>query len=151
MDFEDCIKIIKRHEGLALKAYKCPADKITIGYGRNLDDRGIEEFEASNMLCEDVLNIYHFLLEFTWFSGLSEVRAGVVVNLAYNIGNAGLMKFSKMLKALEEEDYDKAAAELKDSKWYRQVGQRARDLVYMMENNEYPDGIFDRKIQLISM
>ena len=37
---------LRAHEGLRLKAYQCTADKTTIGYGRNLDDKGISNEEA---------------------------------------------------------------------------------------------------------
>ena len=41
---------LMRQEGLRLKPYKCTGDKLTIGYGRNLEDRGITESEAMAML-----------------------------------------------------------------------------------------------------
>ena len=43
-----------KHEGLRLKPYKCTAGKMTIGVGRNLDDVGISEQEALDMLFNDV-------------------------------------------------------------------------------------------------
>ena len=44
------IEQLKRHEGLKLKPYKCTADKLTIGVGRNLEDVGISEEEAEMLL-----------------------------------------------------------------------------------------------------
>ena len=38
------------HEGLELKPYQCTADKLTIGVGRNIEDRGITEDEARYLL-----------------------------------------------------------------------------------------------------
>ncbi|NBW16869.1 MAG: lysozyme, partial [Caulobacteraceae bacterium] len=35
------IRQIRLHEGERLKPYRCTAGKLTIGVGRNLDDRGI--------------------------------------------------------------------------------------------------------------
>ena len=34
-------KLISLHEGLRLGVYRCPAGKLTIGFGRNLEDKGI--------------------------------------------------------------------------------------------------------------
>ena len=51
---EALIKMIKRHEGLRLKPYKCTAGKTTIGYGRNLTNVGISESEALIMLKADL-------------------------------------------------------------------------------------------------
>jgi len=41
---------ITTHEGLRLKPYHCPAGKLTIGIGRNLEDKGITEKEALMLL-----------------------------------------------------------------------------------------------------
>ena len=46
------------HEGLKLQVYKCTSDKLTIGVGRNIEDRGISEETAMQMLDEDI-NIVH--------------------------------------------------------------------------------------------
>lgn len=45
-----------RHEGLRLKPYRCTAGKLTIGIGRNLDDRGISQKEAYAMLERDIFD-----------------------------------------------------------------------------------------------
>ena len=44
------------HEGLELTPYKCTAGQLTIGVGRNLDDRGITEDEA-RFLCKNDIKI----------------------------------------------------------------------------------------------
>ena len=49
-----------KHEGLRLMPYRCTSDKLTIGVGRNLDDRGISEATAMQMLDEDInLSLIH--------------------------------------------------------------------------------------------
>jgi len=45
MKIERVAKILKRHEGLRLKPYRCPGGMWTIGYGRNLVDNGLRNFE----------------------------------------------------------------------------------------------------------
>lgn len=54
--------------------------------------------------------------------------------MAYNLGISGLLKFKKMLKTLEEENYPKAAKEMLDSLWAIQVGKRADHLAYLMRH-----------------
>ena len=49
----DPLRVLREHEGLRLNPYRCPAGKLTIGYGRNLDDVGISEVEADMMLAND--------------------------------------------------------------------------------------------------
>ena len=45
-----------------------------------------------------------------------------------------LSKFVKMKAAVDKRDWETAAAEMKDSKWYKQTGNRAKDLVLRMKN-----------------
>jgi lysozyme len=56
----------------------------------------------------------------------------ILVNMAFNLGATRLRKFKKMLAAIEAGDYNTAADEMIDSKWYNQVGRRSRRLVARM-------------------
>jgi len=121
---------IKRDEGLRLKPYVCTAGKLTIGYGRNLEGRGITEQEAEYLLANDLLLIKSQLKkEVEFFESLDEERQAALINMGFNLGITGLLKFKKMLKALEIGNYERAALEASDSRWYRQVGQRAVRIV----------------------
>ena len=117
------IDMIKQHEGLRLKPYHCTADKLTIGYGRNLEDRGITNDEAEYMLRNDIQLCYQELDCFSWFKDLDEPRQYALVDLCFNMGLPVLLKFRKALAAMAEGLYDKAADELLDSKWAKQVGE----------------------------
>ena len=129
---------IKRHEGLRLKPYRCPAGKLSIGYGRNLEDVGILEAEAEVLLRNDVRRAVdtatrcaadHGVL----FEALSEDAKVVLTDMAFNLGFR-LKGFRKMFAALREGDYEGAAREMLDSRWARQVGKRARELAEIMKN-----------------
>lgn len=116
-----------RDEGLKLKPYKCTAGKTTIGVGRNLDDVGISEHEARYLLDLDISRVTHDLdRDCPWWVKLNEARARALVNMAFNLGIAGLLKFRNMLAALAEGRWDDAADAALDSLWARQVGQRAQ-------------------------
>jgi lysozyme len=52
--------------------------------------------------------------------------------MAFNLGRSRLSKFKKMVTAVNEGNYAKAADEMTDSKWYRQVGRRSKELVEIM-------------------
>lgn len=123
---------IKRHEGLRLKPYRDTVGKLTIGYGRNLDDVGITKAEAERMLLMDISRTEDELLQFDWYSDLEPHRQDVLVNMCFNMGLPTLLKFKNMIAALESGDYDKAADEMLDSKWARQVGGRAEELAEQM-------------------
>ena len=111
------VDMIKEHEGLRLKPYHCTADKLSIGYGRNLDDRGITNEEADFMLRNDIQLCYQELDCFSWFRDLDEIRQYSLVDLCYNLGLPKLLTFRKALAAMAEGDYEKAADEFLDSKW----------------------------------
>lgn len=132
------IEQIKRHEGLRLKPYRCTSGKLTIGYGRNLEDSGISLSEANGMLIEDVCSVSIDLrARISWFERLNEARQGVLINMAFNLGAAGLLKFKKMLSSAELGDFESAADEMLDSRWAKQVGKRANELARQMRTGKY--------------
>lgn len=126
------ISSVKRHEGLRLKVYKCTAGKNTIGYGRNLDDVGISADEAEYMLKHDLENAEIDAQRFPIYEKLNQVRKDVLIEMVFNLGYSRLSGFKKMFAALERKDYDGAANEMLDSKWARDVGERAKTLAYFM-------------------
>ena len=135
---EDGLNQIKRHEGLRLKPYKCTADKLTIGYGRNLEDRGITEEEAEYLLKNDVQDFIDKVDErWPWVQGLDLPRRWVVYNMAFNMGIEGLAKFVNTLEAMSLGEYERAANGMEQSKWYSQVGNRSKELVYQMRTGEW--------------
>ncbi len=125
--------LLIRHEGLRLKPYTCTAGKMTIGVGRNLDDNGITEVEAMNMLDRDIAVTTATLRdEFPWFADLDRTRKDAVISLGFNLGVPRLKGFKKFLAAMEAKDYEMAATEALDSKWATQVGKRAIELAGMI-------------------
>lgn len=130
---------IKRHEGLRLKPYLCTAGKLTIGYGRNLEDKGISREEADLLLERDVTDaIMESRQAFAWLDKLDPVRAAVIVEMCANMGLPRLLGFKRMIAALQRGDYKTAAAEMIDSKWRVDVGARAYRLAHQMETGKVP-------------
>ncbi len=131
---QTAVNMLMKHEGLRLKPYECPSGKLTIGYGRNLESTGISPLEALLMLEHDV-DSYKVLLQarYPWFSGLSPARQVVCINMAYNLGMGGFHGFKKMRKNLAKGLFKDAAKEMLDSKWAKQVGERALELSVIME------------------
>jgi len=126
------------HEGLELKPYQCTAEKLTIGVGRNIEDRGITEDEARYLLKNDIKIVEDELLEKKpVVAGLDAVRQRVLVDMGFNLGIPTLLKFQNMWAAIEEEDFETAAEEAMDSRWAKQVGQRAERLCQAMATGEW--------------
>ena len=126
------------HEGLELKPYHCTADKLTIGVGRNIQDRGITEDEARYLLKNDIKIVEDELLtRQPVVAGLDSVRQRVLVDMGFNLGLPILMKFQNMWSAIENEDYHEAARQMMDSRWASQVGRRAERLAQAMSSGEW--------------
>lgn len=126
------IDMLIRHEGIELKPYRCPAGKLTIGVGRNIEDVGITRGEAVDLLRNDIARVEKELMQFHWYSNLNKVRRNAMIDMCFNLGISRFKKFEKMLAALEFHNYGLAAKEMLDSRWAEQVGDRAQELAEMI-------------------
>jgi lysozyme len=119
MVLDAVIPSLMRDEGFRRKPYRCSAGKLTIGFGTNLDE-GLDDDEAmfllEHRLAQRVLECRQ---AFPFFERLGPVRQGVIVQMAYQLGTAGVMEFRNMRRALEAGDYAAAADAMVDSKWAR--------------------------------
>jgi lysozyme len=101
--------------------------------GRNIEDNGITKEEALFMLDNDILRVSEELKRtFHWYRHINDVRKMVLIDMCFNLGMPRFKKFKRMIAALERTDYIDAAAEMLDSKWARQVGNRAIELADLM-------------------
>lgn len=127
-----------RDEGLRLKPYRDTASHLTIGVGRNLEDKGISLGEAELMLDNDIReSTAAVLARVPCALRLNEARLGALINLAFNLGIGGLLGFTKMLAAVEREDWREASQELLLSAYHGQVGIRAERLARQLELGEW--------------
>lgn len=150
---DQLIEQIKRHEGYRAHSYRCTAGKLTIGYGYNLSVNplklsslelyhaqlvGMGEHEAERLLKLMIAKITDQLEEaMPVINRLDTVRQDILINMAYNMGLVGLLKFKKMITALEKKDYQKASIEMLNSKWSSDVGNRAQELATQMMTGAY--------------
>ena len=132
-------EMLIRHEEYSKYPYPDIVGKITIGIGYNLTDRGLPDRYINELFNEDVDFCYSKLSEnFVWFDGLSDDRKIVLLNMCYNLGWKRFLTFKKMLSAIEEKNYKLASDEMLDSNWAKQVGKRATELAYIMEEGLWP-------------
>ena len=137
MDIEKLYADLRLDEGLRLKPYLDSVGKLTIGIGRNLDDRGISEQEADNMFFNDISAVRAELDEkIPWWSNMPEPAQRGLANMAFNLGWPRLSQFKMMLAALEVGDWKAAAAEALDSTWAKQVGDRAKRVAELFRKAE---------------
>jgi len=129
---------IERDEGYRQFAYADSVGVWTVGIGRNLESKGVSREEARYLAQNDLNECTAALRrDLPYFDGLSEARQGVLINMAFNLGVAGLLKFDKMLTAVGGGYYKEAAKEMINSTWARQVGDRARRLAQQMETDQW--------------
>jgi lysozyme len=133
INIERLTQQLKVDEGFRDKVYSCSAGKLTIGYGFNLEDNKLPEHIATQLLGYNIGESIADCERFAWFYTLSDVRKEVIINMCYNIGANGISGFKKMITAIEGGDFNEAAYQMMDSKWYHQVGDRAVRLVAMMK------------------
>lgn len=120
----DVFKFTKLAEGLSLKPYRCPAGKLTIGYGHNLEANGISEEIANKLLQEDLDNAESQVLK--TLGHLREPYYSVAIDMVFNLGPKNFSLMKRLVKALAEHHKDEVLTELVDSKWFLQVGYRSK-------------------------
>lgn len=112
---------------------------VTVGIGRALDVRGVTPEEANMMLTNDINSFFLGLQQrYIWFNNLDDVRQRVIVNMAFNLGLAGIAGFHEMLEYLADGRYGLAASAMEDSAWFHQVGARAARLADAMKTGVMP-------------
>jgi len=136
---EDLVK----HEGYVTEIYLCSENYPTFGIGHMVTENDMEHTwpVGTPVTDERILQVFHDDCNaacvdasalFLNFSSHPEDVQRVLVNMAYNLGRSRLGKFKNMITAVNEGNYSKAADEMVDSKWYRQVKRRGEELVEIM-------------------
>jgi lysozyme len=132
MIVNDIVSQLRRDEGERLSAYQDSLGYWTIGIGRLIDARrggAISQEESALLLTHDLAKIAEQLhSHLPWTIPLDDARYGVLLNMAFNLGFAGLVKFHNMLTAMQAKDWETAAKEMLNSAWAGQVGERATRL-----------------------
>lgn len=125
-------------EGFRATVYRCTEGYPTIGYGWVLGPIGasLEPFKymviseaAAKAQCASVVDEIIKKLSgviASWYI-LTPTRQTMLISMAYQLGVEGLLQFKRMLKAIENADFDTAALEGLDSRWAKQTPARARE------------------------
>ena len=138
---EDLVK----HEGYVTEIYLCSEGYATFGIGHMVTETDMEYTwpVGTPVTDERILQVFHDdckiavedaekIVEDLYAHPDDVIR--VLVNMVFNLGRPRLSKFKNMIAAVDAKEYDKAADEMVDSKWYRQVKTRGVELVEIMRN-----------------
>jgi len=165
---EKLIQQLTLHEGIKFRPYRDTVGKLTIGIGRNIDDKpitaseqqklfgkimpqkelmdvltkGITRQQAEMLLAwdiEDAVADAKALL--SNFDRLSQQRQYVMIDMAFNMGRRTLSGFRITLRMISEGRFADASENMLKSKWATQVKGRAKRLAIMLRDNLYHDQV----------
>ena len=133
---------LRRDEGQRPLAYQDHLGYWTIGVGRLIDSRkpgaGLRPDEIDYLLRNDINDRVQALTKaLPWFSALDEARRGVLINMAFQLGTAGLLGFKSTLALIAAGKYAEAAEQMLKSKWATQTPERATRLAEQMKTGEW--------------
>lgn len=136
---------IKEHEGCSLEIYSDILGFSTIGYGHKCSSAEIAAFkDGISQEKADALFDRDFALATAQAASISgqrwptmgEARQGVIIEMVFQLGMSGVLKFKRMWAAIDAGDYAQAAVEMRDSEWRKQTFARCMELAEIMERGE---------------
>ena len=144
---EELLEQLKEDEGVKYEVYLDHLGLATCGIGHLIlpqdeeadlevgdevsEERVIDLFQKDvASACRDCIMLYGWAGFCEW----PEEVQNICINMMFNMGNPRLSKFKKMHEALEAQNWEEAAKEGRDSKWYKQVTNRAERLMSKLEN-----------------
>lgn len=146
------ISMLKEEESYYPNLYKCSKGVDTIGYGTArpltkeekeklgvksiLELKDLSEEDALYLLKNEVYSLYSKFSKKDWFNNSPRFCKIIVLDLAYNVGFSGCLKFKNMIKAIKNEDYESAMIEILDSDYFKDVKGRALRLAMMFVTKE---------------
>lgn len=146
---EISIKILKFEEGFSNKPYYCSEGYPTIGIGQKIGPKNHPlhnySFQCPAPVAEswcsvEVERLSKLLSKYDWYKNCSQNRKAILISMAYQMGINGLLKFKRMLAAMNNEDWDVAYMEGLDSVWAKQTPKRAKRQMQALRSdklNEY--------------
>jgi len=134
-----------RDEGCVFEVYEDHLGYATCGVGHlvkegdpehgQLIGSSVEPSQVNAYLEQDIeIAVKEVKERYDFFDSLDDVRQRVLINMTFNLGSTRLSLFKNFLSAVEAKNWDTASAEMLDSKWANQVGDRAVRLADMMRD-----------------
>lgn len=153
IEHKELFKTLEFDEGFKATIYRCSEGFPSIGIGYKLSDgdmdlakkklaqlgitEPISRAVALSLMQQKIAEIDLHFDKLKWFQALSGERKVAICNMAYQMGIAGVMKFKKMIAALEAGKWDEARKEALNSKWAKQTPARAKRVSSILKFNSY--------------
>ena len=128
-------------EGIKYELYLCSENHLTGGIGHLITEWDVDYYgkpvgypvpneQVNDWFERDIsVAINDCKQIFNNFDSLPEEIQRVLANMSFQLGRPTLSKFSKMIAAVEMEDYQEMANQMEDSRWFRQTPNRAQRLI----------------------
>jgi len=143
MNLEQLRKEIEADEGCRYDIYLDHLGYPTFGIGHLISETDPEHGEEVGTSVSEARVIQAFNTDmgivlddcntlYEDFETLPEEVQHIIANMMFNMGRPRLSKFKGMKAGVDARDWNKAADEMVDSRWYQQVTNRAQRLVDRM-------------------
>ncbi len=150
--------MLRFHEGVRQIAYRDSLGLRTIGVGHlvvptkdiRLPDALSRAISAGRLTSDQVEELFKIDLEeheevlrtyYPWIADLDPVRQAVLIDMAFNMGPAFLAGWPNFVRQLQAGDWKGAAANMRGTRWAKQVKGRAVRLAAMIETGEWPTDV----------
>lgn len=134
---------LKTDEGCKYEIYLDHLGLPTFGIGHLVTERDpeyqkevgtvVDEIRVNEVFEQDIgVTVDECKILFVDWSNLPEEVKLITANMMFNMGRPRLSKFKKMIQAIKDEDWLEAGNQMKDSRWHKQVTNRADRLISRM-------------------
>ena len=133
---QEGLSLIKKFEGCELKAYRCPANVLTIGYGitKNVtENMEISQEEADEMLNEEITEYEEYVNNMVKVP-LEQNQFDSLCAWVFNLGPTNLEK-STLLKFLNAGDYHLIPSQIR--RWNKAGGETLTGLIRRREAESF--------------
>ena len=145
MNIEQLREELKIDEGVKYEVYLDHLGLPTCGIGHLITEDDpehglpvgaeIPEERVNELFEEDLqITVDECKLIYNDFDDLPEEVQHIIANMMFNMGRPRLSRFHKMKQAVDNRDWQEASVQMKDSRWYKQVTNRAERLCERMRN-----------------
>ena len=146
--FDWIARRLEFHEGCRLMPYRCTAGKLTIGIGRCIDTNpftkeelqavgdwkhGITKNAALMLLRNDIARCLKQLSGLDFYAKLDLERQYALLDMCFQMGVRGFRRFKRLLKAVEQRNFELAAFECLTSKYAQQTPKRAKRIAQLLK------------------
>ena len=144
MDLDKLQQELAEDEGCKYEIYNDHLGYATFGIGHLVTDSDLEYGQeiGTKVSKERVDECFKTDIEITIedcnilysnFNDIPEEAQLILANMMFNLGRPRLSKFLKLKAAVDDEDWMEASVQMMDSKWAKQVPNRAKRLCERME------------------